>query len=363
MRVAFISEDFYHVHNKWFPGGCAWYRCWLPMRAAGPNAAFGMPLWTGEHGFGVQGGGQATKAKFGFDVVVLKMMMARWIPHQIHQAKRLGQRIIVDVDDAYTELHEANLAFHTTDPNSNRVRNREIQEQVIALADTVTVSTPWLLDYYSSKHPDVRMIRNGVDPNQFTRRRQPGTNPVLGWAASLKWRSNDAETARGWLNDFLTEHQLMFHHAGHVEDAQPLSQAAGVDPARVVTSPMRPIFEYQNMLTFDIGLVLLSDIAFNHAKSCIKGLEYAAAGIPFVAYATPEYQRLADMGVGRVARTPDEWIQHLTDLLPYKTRNREAAINMKLVRQEHSIAARIDEWKAVLHEGTPSKLRNVVIEL
>lgn len=344
MRTAFITNDLTPMANgRLSPGGCAYYRCMLPMNVLrGQDAVFGPPIWTGTTGFGVKI--NSKEARFGFDVVVLKMMMERWVPEQMRVAKELGQILIVDVDDAYDHLHDANIAKTVTDPTNNKIANRNHYREVIAEADVVTVSTPFLLDYYSTIHPNVVMIRNGVNPDQFGVHRMTGGKPVLGWVGALRWRSNDAETAVPWLGEFLEEHDLMFHHAGHMPDTIPFAEQAGINPDRMILSPMRVLTEYHEMMDFDIGLVLLSDIPFNEAKSTIKGLEYASSGIPFVAQGLPEYRRLAELGVGRVADTPEQWKQHLTDLLDFKTRKREAAINRRLVVEEHSIQARAREW-------------------
>ena len=44
----------------------------------------------------------------------------------------------------------------------------------------------------------------------------------------------------------------------------------------------------------DTGIVPLQRSRFNEAKSNLKGLEYAALGVPFVASPTAEYERLAE---------------------------------------------------------------------
>lgn len=196
------------------------------------------------------------------------------------------------------------------------------------------------------------MIRNGINPKQFARRSVSKHKPVIGWAGALRWRSNDADTAVPWLAEFLDEHDLKFHHAGHMDDTVPFSEVAKINPDRMILSPMQQINHYQNMLDFDIGIVLLSDIPFNHAKSTIKGLEYAARGIPFVAQDLPEYRRLAELGVGRVASTPEEWHRHLTELLDYETRKQESARQRDLVLREHSITARAPEWVDLFMEGS-----------
>jgi len=345
-KVAFLAKDFTKLGPALVPGGCSYYRCMLPLKFSNVEGSFGLPAWTGQHGFGVQQGkdGIKTDALFGYDIAVLKLLMDRWVPHQIEVAQSLGQKIVIDIDDHYDGLHEQNAAFAATNPTTNKIRNRDIYRKTIEMADAVVVTTPFLYDYYKDKCRRITMIRNGVRPEQFEPRKHHSGKPVIGWAAALQWRSNDAETAKPWLQEFLDTHDLMFHHAGHMPDTPPFSQQAGVDPDRMILSPMRPLHQYQHMLDFDIGVILLSDIEFNQAKSALKGLEYALAGIPFVAYATGEYKWLADQGIGRVATTPEEWKAHLTELLDYKTRKREAAINRSLVMKSQTIHTRAKEW-------------------
>jgi len=160
------------------------------------------------------------------------------------------------------------------------------------------------------------------------------------------------ETARPWLGAFLEEHDLIFQHSGYMPNVHEFYQVADINPDRVITYDMKPLSQYHELLTMDVGLVLLSDIPFNHAKSTIKGLEYAASNIPFVAQGLPEYARLSDMGVGRVAFSDDDWVRHLTDLLDYKTRKKEAATQRNLTLKDHSIVSRAHEWKALFEKGS-----------
>lgn len=343
MRVAFITEDLYPWMGKVIPGGCAYYRLLLPSNVVKPTARFGPPAWTAQEGFGVAT--HEGHAQFGFDVVVMKMLMARWIPKQMQRAKELGQRIIVDMDDAFDHLHEDNLAFHTTDPEKNKVNNRAHLWDVLREADLVTVSTPFLLDYYSQELPNVVMVRNAINPHQFQARKHTTRKPIIGWVGAMGWRSNDVETLRAWLPEFVEEHDLTVFHGGHEPEYRSFADASGVHPDRVTQYPMLPLTMYHEFFHhFDIGLVPLSFIPFNEAKSNIKGLEYAASNIPFVAAATGEYRWLESQGVGRTSATPDEWVQHLTELLDYKTRKREAARQRALVLEEQSITARAVEW-------------------
>lgn len=346
MPVAFLTSDIYKDESgTWYPGGCAYYRCFLPMNAVGGKSAMGRPVFDSGRGFGVM---DSKDGVFGYGTVMLKLVMQKWTPRQVELAREVGQRIVVDVDDYYEGLPEENLAFHITNPETNKVTNRDHYAKVIERADTLTVSTPFLLDQYRDKHPDVRLVRNGVVPGMFHVKRHRNEKPVIGWAGSTSFRGGDLEILAEWLPGFLEKHDLMFHHAGHSPMARQFHEVVGIPEERMKTSPLLPIDLYPiGLQEFDIGIVPLNDIPFNHAKSCIKGLEYAASGIPFVASASPEYEYLKATGVGRIARTATEWVDQLQQLLDYKTRKREAAIQRKIVMDLHSMEQRAADWRAV----------------
>jgi glycosyltransferase involved in cell wall biosynthesis len=350
-RFGFISGDFALWGEHLSPGGCGFYRCMLPMNVVRDRARFGPPAWTADRGFGVRL--NKNQAQFGFDTIVIKQLMERWMPEQIRQSQALGQRIIVDIDDAYDFLHDENQAKQTTDPLLNKISNREHMRDVIMAADIVTVSTPFLLDYYSGMRDNVVMVRNGVNADMFEPRKHHTYKPVLGWVGGLRWRSNDLDVLKDWLPAFLEDHDMIFHHAGHdPRSGLSFAEQVGIPEYRVVTSPMQPIARLKDMMQFDIGVVPLTNIPFNEAKSYLKGLEYAASNIPFVASDLPEYQRLAEEGVGRIAHTPEDWVRQVTELLDYKTRKREAAVQRSVVCKDYTIQARAREWVDVF-EGSP----------
>lgn len=310
------------------------------------NRHLGTPVFDPMRGFGVKD--TYNTGLFGFDTVVLKLIMSRWTPKQIELAQKLGQRIIVDIDDYYQGLTPANKAYEITHPEQNKKTNREHYEKVIAAADLITVSTPFLLDYYSNLYPNVRMIRNGVNMAQFKPVTQRERKPVFGWAGSTEYRNNDLEQLREWLPDFLEEHNLKFHHAGHLESAPSLAEITGISSRRITTSPLVPITGYAAGFKFDIGIVPLNNIPFNEAKSNIKGLEYSAAGIPFIASDLPEYRLLAEDGVGVLATTAEEWRTAATAFLDYHYRKRTAKRALETLPNRWTIEARAKEWYDLL---------------
>ena len=102
------------------------------------------------------------------------------------------------------------------------------------------------------------------------------------------------------------------------------------------------------MFSMNIGLVPLNRVPFSEAKSNLKGLEYAAKGIPFIATPTREYEILAEAGIGRLAETPDEWRDHATELLDPEVRKAEGARIRELVERDWNINDKGEEWATAI---------------
>ena len=142
------------------------------------------------------------------------------------------------------------------------------------------------------------------------------------------------------------------HFIGHIKNAKNAKEQLGIsDHIKTTTEPMQPISKYPQLFRkIDIGMVPLNDVKFNYAKSGIKGLEYTAAGVPFVASYSPEYAILEEQGIGRVARNEREWIGHMEDLLDPRVRKEDVARNLEGVRKYQSMDIRGSEWSEVMHK-------------
>ncbi len=107
---------------------------------------------------------------------------------------------------------------------------------------------------------------------------------------------------------------------------------------------MESILEYPNLLNFDIGLVPLSDNNFNNSKSTIKGLEYMAAGIPFIASPSEPYRELKQInGLGLLAERPRDWKWCLEYLMDKSVRQKMAEEQRTAVK-EFSIENNWTKW-------------------
>ena len=325
--IAFLTHDWAWGTDPLQPNGCAWYRCVLPsheLNKLGWNTTVGFPGFNFKRGFGLLIEGN--RAVHGWDIVVFKLLMQKEVLQSIPIAQSLGQKIVIDVDDWFDGLSESNRAHAVTDPKNNPNSNREIYKQIILSADAVITSTPFLHDYYSNLRKNVFLVRNGIDLPRWKKRvaKQNSKKIKIGWVGATHWRSNDLEQLSSFFGSYVRLRNVLFHHSGNIPNAPQAHDLLGVPELLTRKQPLVPILQYPNLFKdIDIGIVPLNNIPFNHAKSYIKGLEYAAAGVPFVASYSPEYEYLSQHGIGRIARTPNEWVYHFDELMDATMRKDE----------------------------------------
>jgi hypothetical protein len=356
--VAFLTLDWAVGTNPLEPNGCAWYRCYLPMlelNKLGWEAAIAPPEYHFKHGFGAFYSKE--EIVYGWDIVVLKLIMMKSVADILENKELFKQKVVVDIDDFYEGLSETNVAYHTTSPEKNENINREHYWRIIDAADYLITSTKFLYDFYTKEKgfTNVFLVRNAIDIDRWNRKNDHARGlPTIGWVGATPWRSRDLETLQPWFGSFLEENHLAFHHSGHIESKgvpTAMDQLGVLKSTKVTKQERLPLSTYPQLFRkFDIGVVPLNDIPFNHAKSTIKGLEYTAAGIPFVASYSPEYELLAEDGVGRVARSEEEWRSHLEELLDPKTRKMEIEKNYEITKSLHTSEVRGESWNDVLQK-------------
>ena len=354
--VCFLTYDWSWGTKPLQPNGCAWYMSFLPMnqlKEKGWQTGMGFPAFSEDHGFGLLIPDK--KAIHGWDVVVLKLIMLEKLIDKIPRAQELGQKIVIDIDDHHAGLEPTNMAYVATDPKTNPKNNREHYFRSMEMADALITSTPFLRDFYKNKYPNkpIYMVRNSLDFKHFYMRKdKSGPWPTIGWVGATPWRSGDLETLNPFVGEFIEKAQLRFHHAGHVINAPTVQEQMNISPKQYSSEGMKPILSYIKMFRrIDIGIVPLREVEFNLAKSFIKGLEYSAAGVPFIAQDIEEYSFLTrEYGIGRVAKNKDEWLSHLEELKNPKIRNIERQNNYQLTKKFHSVEVRGEEWDRVYRE-------------
>jgi glycosyltransferase involved in cell wall biosynthesis len=281
------------------------------------------------------------------DVVVIQRPMLNYMPSVIDVLHRKKIKVVIDLDDDFHTAHGANTAFHLNHPRLNPTQNWHHLGKCITKADLLTVSTDQLARRYGS-HGRCVVIRNSIDDDWLDLPRL-GDGRTLGWAGSPVNHADDLTATRGGVAMALDDHRdWHFMCVGGGEHVKAVQKGLGLSELPEATD-WRPL-ELHGLLicALDVGIVPLSDSVFNAAKSWLKGLEYAALGIPFVASDVPEYRRLKEeFGLGSLADSKAKnWRRRLAPMLELDDlRARYCDHSRDIVREHLTISKNAWRWQ------------------
>lgn len=263
------------------------------------------------------------------DVVVMQRPLHRNRVELIEALQAEGVAVVVEIDDDFHAIHPRNPAWKGANPLSDPDVNRDWLMRACDRADLVTVSTPALAARYGT-HGRVRILDNYV-PTRYTLT-QPGKyaaehlgalahdGVMVGWSGSVDTHPGDLDVTQGAVAQAVRDTGARF---GVIGTGKGVQRTLGLDDPPA-TSGWLPIIAYaEGLAMLDVGIVPLAAHTFNEAKSHLKGLEFAAVGVPFVASGTGPYRALAQAGIGWIAESPAEW-RYLVSELIRDTAHREA---------------------------------------
>ena len=310
---------------KVFPvddGACGNYRIIWPAQAliADGHDIELHPTYEGRSGLGVMVNPDGTVGGIRHpdcDVLVLQRPTHRLYAQSIPFYRRAGVRVVVEIDDDLSHIPASNTAFLASHPRKNVEDNVHWLHEACRAADTVVCTTPTLAATFGG--PKAVVVANYVPSRYSTFRQPPGhTDPVrVGWAGNLEVHREDLTVTRLGVANALRGTQAAFLLIGVDEHADEVRRELNLD--RSVPLEATGWFELEDypkgLAMLDIGLVPLMPNVFNEAKSWLKGLEYAAVGVPFVASDTEPYRALAALGIGDVAPRPKDWTRALRRLI------------------------------------------------
>jgi len=253
------------------------------------------------------------------DVIYMQRNMGEQTPFQILEARANGQVVINDIDDVIWDVDERNYAHDNLETPGNTTEN---YMRALEASSAVVASTDYIKDHLLETNPYTATIKNYIDLNRFTKRVHKDGPIRVGWVGSTAHRSGDLEILKPMGSEF------RWVHGGHAEWTPYFGDEIGAK--NVITFPSCLHRLYPKMFKFDVGVVPLTDVPFNIGKSYLKGLEYAAAGVPFIASDVGEYSKFS---MGLLAATEDDWRAQIHQLEHLEVRQREADRNNLLVKQ------------------------------
>lgn len=280
-----------------------------------------------------------------YDIYVIQMAQFRETRLMLRRLAELGKVGIVEVDDHVRATPSYNPSFHAFRKKGGKAARLE---ECVRDADGVTVSTPELAEVFSPMNPNTFPLPNCIDledPIWNPRAEKEEGRVVVGWAGSPT-HLEDFRLVVPALEALCRRYPQVVVAVGGPEDVFGLLKE--IPDCQKEYLPPVPFEEYPAMLArFDIGLVPLVDNAFNRCKSDLKGLEYSALGIPFLASPLPAYRRLVKPGEnGFLCQGTRDWLSLLGRLVE------DEGLRRRMGQRAREMArSRINDEYAPLWEG------------
>jgi len=244
------------------------------------------------------------------DVVVVQRPLAAKTVATIEHLQANGIRVVVEIDDDFEAIDRRNISWPNVQPSNSRAYNRLHLRHACEIADLVTVTTPALAARYGG-HGRVAVLSNYVPRANLAIDQEPHDGIYIGWSGSMDTHPTDLQQCGAGVAQAVAELDATFAVVGTGKGVQRALNLR-VEP---VACGWKPLDEYpEAMAQLDVGIVPLDLTSFNHAKSWLKGLEFASVGRPFVASPTGPYRALQARGIGMLASKPKHWRRAVLDV-------------------------------------------------
>jgi O-antigen biosynthesis protein len=296
------------------------------------------------------------------DVMVFSRTYAVDVDSLVDWCKLRGIRVVYDTDDALDRIPPENVNYRQIRAAMRRA------EYLLQRADVVTTTTEVLAAHLRQWNPNVVVLPNSVDPEEWSVR--PGSRgPIrVGWSGSAT-HFVDLSIALDAVADLQKQHGFTFVLQGITAAASPQAYYDHNDAVygkRFRQSPIGRTFKrflekssrlrlefhpYVKVdrhadqvcdLALDIGIAPLVEDSFNQHKSCIKYYEYAMSGAVTLASRVLPYSTEVPLTCKNSYR---HWTQSLATVLDA---DRRTALDEQRdwVMTHRNIETNVDLWES-----------------
>lgn len=318
-------------------GGCHFYRLRTPLAALRP------------HGHDTSWGTGISAARLSeIDVLVLQLTNGeqdleafRALVTAIRDRGRRQPLIVYEVDDDLFTIDQVITPEINPEVLWKEQATQARVREFIALADLVTVSTPYLAQLYGGLGTPVTVLRNAVpdwildfpvaEPDDF----------VVGWTAS----ASHLMDARHWIDAF--DRFMNAHRSVRWEWHGLNAVGHGWGPRSSFHPWVGDVVEYLGRMPgrLSVGIAPLGPFEFNKGKSGIKVDEYAAWGVPAVASNFDQYHDTIVNGeTGYLVDSFDQWVSCMNDLYRHAGKRRRMGMKAREAVAERTIGKTCLEW-------------------
>lgn len=254
-----------------------------------------------------------------------------------------GCPLVFEIDDNIYDVSRNSPSYEWFYPGSPYIETVELFMQNV---DAITVSTQALADLYRKLNPNVYVLPNAQDEEDWKgAKKHDNEHLTIGWAGGFT-HYDDLYMIRRPLKRILKKYPYVrFKIVGMLPDF--LKNHPQVELVKKFVST-REFPKYLGELGFDIGLAPVVDRPFNRGKSNIKWQEYSMLSIPTIASRVGEYREIEEGVTGLLAEGVIEWEYRLEQLIKDAELRKTLGKNAKQYTLENNnIKLNIGKYDAV----------------
>jgi len=295
------------------------------------------------------------------DVVVFHRAEEQTYHNLAKMLKKDGKKIVMDNDDTFLLDDFHPLAQFNPDgtPQDNLKRRQDNINEFIKMCDLVTCSTETLKKEYEKINPNVKILKNYIDPDDWDEPlRNEGDKVRIGivGSAAIEYdylhikplirklsERDDVELIMFGLGDF--KHRKENPIVTKVFK----DEYAFWDSIKMTQFPWVKRYDYNRVLNeakLDIMIIPRKDNYFNRCKSNIKFLEASMCEIPVVAQSFTDgpYEEITE-DIGVLIKDNNDWDKEIEKLIKDKELRRKIGKNAReYVIKNYNIADHYQEW-------------------
>lgn len=219
-------------------------------------------------------------------------------------AKVLRRKFIYDFDDAIwlPNYSESNARFQ-------KIKMYGKVRKIMKWSDRITAGNNFLADFARQYNSNVQVLPTTIDTEHMHNRKGNPDNPVplIGWTGTHT-TAKYIETLLPVLDKLYEDHDFLFRI---ISNQPPDFERPYIDFER-----WKKEQEIEDLASFNIGVMPLTDSEWTKGKCGFKGLQYMALEIPAVMSPVGTNKVIVEHGKnGLLCDTDDEWYNALKELL------------------------------------------------
>ena len=267
-----------------------------------------------------------------YDLIVLQFAWHEDLVFLIGRLNKLGIKVVLDFDDDYFHRNPYYPIDYSQGKMDNLIKS-------MSMANMITVTTDSLAETYSKYNANVKILPNMIDISEF----KPKTNngQVVGWYSSGIRFAEFRDIIEGWIPENVCLYlagSLIFNNFKHKN--------------KIVVDRFNPVETPKILANIDIGLIPLKLCRFNDGKSDLKGLEYGAMNIPFIASPTEPYRKLVKHGInGFLVKHSRDWLKYINLLVADDKLRNDMGSQARKVSESRDIKFNINLWEETYNGG------------